>query len=95
MLLFSINNPSSSHHSTIIGATIANYQANVQIQDYLISRVNYKHHNVKYKALAIIKHVCRTGRPEFKREMQRKVDPIKECLRKCPSYINFCIHTRS
>ena len=27
------------------------------------------------------KHVCRTGRPEFKREMQRKVDNIKECLR--------------
>ena len=33
--------------------------------------------------------MCRTGRPEFKREMQRKVDSIKECLRKLWKYIMF------
>lgn len=31
---------------------------------------------------SVIQHVCRTGRAEFKREMARKVDPIKDCLRK-------------
>eukprot|EP01040_Poterioochromonas_malhamensis_P007344 gene7344-7925_t len=61
-------------------ATLANYQANIQLQDFLVSRLTHKHHNVKHKCLVIVKHVCRTGRPEFKREMAKKVDVIKECL---------------
>ena len=61
-------------------ATIANYQACQQLQDYLISKIKKNNHNVKYKCLVIIKHVCRTGRADFKKEMSRNVEPIKECL---------------
>lgn len=64
----------------IARATVANYTANTQIQEFLVSRLKKDNHNVKYKCLSIIKHVCRTGRPEFKREMARNIDAVKECL---------------
>lgn len=40
-----------------------------------------------WKLMNCIQHVCRTGRAEFKMEMTRKVDPLKECLRKLPPLI--------
>jgi hypothetical protein len=66
--------------------TISNYVANTQLQDLIVSRIVKNNHNVKYKCLLIIKHVCRTGRIEFKREMgqPKNLEPIKECLRKLP-----------
>ncbi|CCI45570.1 unnamed protein product [Albugo candida] len=48
--------------------------------DLMISRVKNKHHTIKYKALQVIKHICREGRADFKREMQRHIPIIKECL---------------
>ncbi len=39
----------------VLGSTLSNYQACVQIQDYLLARVAQKHHNIKFKALVIIK----------------------------------------
>ncbi len=60
--------------------TLANYTACVQLQEFLASRVKKDNHNVKFKCLVIVKHVCRTGRPEFKKEMGRNIDAIKECL---------------
>lgn len=66
--------------SDISKQTLANYTACVQLQEYLASRVKKDNHNVKYKCLIIIKHVCRTGRAEFKKEMGRNIEAIKECL---------------
>lgn len=63
-------------------STLANYTACTQIQEYLLSRITKNNHNIKFKCLMIIKHICRTGRAEFKKEIGRNVDPIKECLRK-------------
>jgi hypothetical protein len=103
---------------------LSSYQANVQIQEYLVARLAKNNYNVKFKCLVIIKvhifanlseivnclkfknwystiqHICRIGRPEFKREMGRNVDTIKECLRKffghwCLVYANIaCFSTR-
>lgn len=36
-------------------------------------------------SLLKLQHVCRSGRPEFKRDMGRNTGPIKECLRKLTS----------
>ena len=60
--------------------TLANYTACVQLQEFLASRVKKDNHNVKFKCLVIVKHVCRTGRPEFKKEIGRNIEAIKECL---------------
>jgi hypothetical protein len=54
--------------------TITSYEACRQLEEYLISRLRKNNHNVKYKCLVIIKHVCRTGRAEFKRDMQRQTE---------------------
>ena len=35
-----------------------------------------------YYVLLFWQHVCRSGRPEFKRDMGRSTGPIKDCLRK-------------
>ncbi|TYZ59745.1 hypothetical protein PybrP1_009820 [[Pythium] brassicae (nom. inval.)] len=51
-----------------------------KVLEFLISRVKNKHHTVKFKALQVIKHVCRDGRVDFKREMQKHIPTIKECL---------------
>ena len=36
-------------------STIANYQANVQLQEFIVLRLTHKSHNVKYKVLVIVK----------------------------------------
>lgn len=36
-------------------STIANYQANLQLQEFIVSRLTHKSHNVKYKTLVIVK----------------------------------------
>ena len=64
----------------IARTTVANYTACSQLQEFLVQRLTKTNHNIKFKCLVIIKHVCRSGRPEFKREMGRNVEPIKECL---------------
>uniref|UniRef100_K3W835 ENTH domain-containing protein n=1 Tax=Globisporangium ultimum (strain ATCC 200006 / CBS 805.95 / DAOM BR144) TaxID=431595 RepID=K3W835_GLOUD len=51
-----------------------------KVLDFLISRVKNKHHTIKFKSLQVIKHVCRDGRVDFKREMQKHIPTIKECL---------------
>lgn len=47
------------------GSTISNYQANTQLQDFLVTRLTHKSHNVKFKALLIIK----VSRPSSSTEM--------------------------
>ena len=60
--------------------TLVSYQASQQLQEFLANRVTKPNHNVKYKCLVIIKHVCRSGSANFKKEMGRHIDPIKACL---------------
>lgn len=60
--------------------TIANYQACLQLIEFLNARLKKNNHNVKFKCLVIIKHACRNGRADFKKEMARNLDPVKECL---------------
>jgi len=64
----------------IAKSTLSSYPACQQIQEYLLSRLEKPNHNVKYKCLVVIKHICRSGRAEFKKEIGRNVNPIKECL---------------
>lgn len=54
--------------------SLVSYEACKEIQDYLLARLKKSNHNVKYKALIIIKHVCRAGRPDFKRDMTRQTE---------------------
>jgi hypothetical protein len=65
----------------LANCTLANYDACKQLEDFLVSKLAKNDHNVKYKALVCIRHICRHGRVEFKRDMARHVEPIKECLR--------------
>ena len=60
--------------------TLSSYTACSALIEFLMKRVTNTNYNIKYKSLVIIRHVCRTGRAEFKREMARNVEPIKECL---------------
>ncbi|RLN15249.1 hypothetical protein BBJ28_00023805, partial [Nothophytophthora sp. Chile5] len=67
-------------YGEIARMTQHSYDTCSKVQEFLISRVKNKHHTVKYKALQVIKHVCREGRVDFKREMQKHIPTIKECL---------------
>lgn len=46
-----------------LGATVASYQASLQTQEYLISRLSKSNPNIKYKCLVIIKvsFICDTN----------------------------------
>mmetsp|Transcript_16816 Transcript_16816/g.25277 ORF Transcript_16816/g.25277 Transcript_16816/m.25277 type:complete len:704 (-) Transcript_16816:165-2276(-) len=61
-------------------ATLVSYPGCVQLIEFLNARLKKNNHNVKYKCLIIIKHVCRTGRGDFKKDMARNLDAVKECL---------------
>ncbi|RLN99679.1 hypothetical protein DYB28_000214 [Aphanomyces astaci] len=52
----------------------------LKVQEYLIGRLKKNKPNIKYKALQVIKHICREGRQEFRREMQKHVPTVKEAL---------------
>ncbi len=41
--------------SNSIGQTLSNYQACVQLEEYLVARLGKSNHNIKYKTLIIIK----------------------------------------
>jgi hypothetical protein len=60
----------------ICRATITSYQACVDLHEFLVTRIKSNNANIKLKCLVITKHVCRSGRADFKKEW-RKVDPIK------------------
>ena len=60
--------------------TSQSYEVSQKVQAYLLDRLTKKNHNVKFKVLNVIKQVCRAGRPDFKRDMQRNTAPVKECL---------------
>lgn len=68
-------------YGEIARMTQHSYDTCSKVLDFLISRVKNKHHTIKFKALQVIKHVCRDGRVDFKREMQKHIPTIKECLR--------------
>lgn len=68
-------------YGEIARMTQHSYDTCTKVMDFLVSRVKNKHHTVKFKALQVIKHVCREGRVDFKREMQKNIPIIKECLR--------------
>lgn len=64
----------------IAHATVGSYAACKQLIDFLNARLKKNNHNVKYKCCMIIKHVCRSGRADFKKDMARNLDSLKECL---------------
>jgi len=76
------DSPTSGYQiSEIVKTTNVNYDACCQIQNLLLERLEKKrHHNIKYKCLILIKHICRNGRPEFKRDIQRRTETIRELL---------------
>jgi len=75
------DNPTPGYmYGEIAKMTLVSYDVCKQIEDYLVARLKKNNHNVKYKCLMIIKHVCRAGRPDFKRDFARLTEPIRDCL---------------
>ncbi|OQR89081.1 hypothetical protein THRCLA_09933 [Thraustotheca clavata] len=67
-------------YGEIARMTNHSYETCIKVQDYLIGRLKKKQPNIKYKALQVIKQVCREGRGEFRRDMQKHVPLVKEAL---------------
>eukprot|EP00636_Phaeomonas_parva_P015317 CAMPEP_0118876576 /NCGR_PEP_ID=MMETSP1163-20130328/17213_1 /TAXON_ID=124430 /ORGANISM="Phaeomonas parva, Strain CCMP2877" /LENGTH=352 /DNA_ID=CAMNT_0006812195 /DNA_START=253 /DNA_END=1307 /DNA_ORIENTATION=- len=51
-----------------------------QVVDYILTRLRKGNHNTKFKALVVIKQVCRTARSDFRPRLQRQNAEVKECL---------------
>ncbi|CAK4081498.1 unnamed protein product [Aphanomyces euteiches] len=67
-------------YGEIARMTQHSYDTCLKVQEYLIGRLKKSKPNIKYKALQVIKHSCREGRQDFRREMQKHVPVIKEAL---------------
>lgn len=50
------------------------------IEDALMSRLETKSSNVKLKGLRLLKLLCEKGSPNFKRDVQRRVHIVRDCL---------------
>ena len=59
--------------------TFVNDEVVNQVQDYLLNKLSKDNPFVKQKCLRIIRHVCESGKPEFRRGMQRHAAEIKGC----------------
>ena len=67
--------------------TLAGPSVCAKVATFIIGRLKRKSPHVKYKALMVIKHVCLSGRMEFREEVKRRgIDAIKEELRDDPSF---------
>ena len=68
-------------YTEIAKATFADAGASQQLVDYLVRKLERDSNpHVKAKVLRLTRHVCEQGRPDFKAQMQRKVDVVKACL---------------
>ncbi|CAM9207713.1 unnamed protein product [Scytosiphon promiscuus] len=67
-------------YGEIAQMTHANFEGCRQLTVYLLERIKKPNHNIKFKCLQIIKHVCNKGRTDFKISMQREAQVIKDCL---------------
>jgi len=67
-------------YGEIVQITHAGPQACEQLEDYLLKKLPKDSAQVKLKCLRIIKNVCDKGRPDFKRNIQKKADIVKACL---------------
>ena len=47
-----------------------------------VRKLNTPNRTILFIYVHILQHVCRSGRADFKNEMTKKVDPIRDCLRK-------------
>lgn len=50
------------------------------VEDALLSRLEKRSANVRLKTLRVIKMLLSAGGPQFKRDLQRRLPPIRECL---------------
>ena len=50
------------------------------VEDALLARLEKRSANVKLKTLRLIKMLCESGAPTFRRDMQRRVKEVRECL---------------
>ena len=50
------------------------------VEDALIARLEKRSANVKLKTLRLMKLLCESGAPAFRRDMQRRVKEVRDCL---------------
>eukprot|EP00397_Hematodinium_sp_SG-2012_P010798 GEMP01010923.1.p1 GENE.GEMP01010923.1~~GEMP01010923.1.p1 ORF type:complete len:731 (+),score=150.31 GEMP01010923.1:60-2252(+) len=67
-------------YTEIAKITFAGFHACEQLEDYLLKKLPKDNSYVKLKCLRIIKHVCEQGKPDFKRNLQKRADVVKACL---------------
>lgn len=54
--------------------SLISHEACKELEDYLLSRLRKGNAYTRHKCLLIVKHVCRAGRQDFKRDMQRQAE---------------------
>ena len=78
------NDPTPGYlYNEIARATLSGYNENRQVVNALVVRTKSRNHNVKWKALQVIKHVALQGLPTFKRDILRELSQqglIQDCL---------------
>jgi len=52
----------------------------VGVEDALLARLEKRSSNVKLKTLRLIKLLCESGSPNFRRDMQRRIKEVRDCL---------------
>lgn len=72
--------PTPGYMFTEIAKSTGDVNACQQLADYLIKKLERDNPQVKVKVLRIIRHVCDTGKPEFRRAVQKRADVVKSCL---------------
>ena len=83
-----------SIHATPHRMSLISHEACKELEDYLLSRLKKGNASAKHKCLLIMKHACRAGRADFKRDMQRQAEVCHVgimCLLCCIEWVAFLI----
>mmetsp|Transcript_3740 Transcript_3740/g.14659 ORF Transcript_3740/g.14659 Transcript_3740/m.14659 type:complete len:877 (-) Transcript_3740:218-2848(-) len=79
--LSSDDNPTPGYlYGEIARMTQSGPDVSHQVAEYVLARLRKGNYNTKYKALVVIKQVCRLARSDFRQRLQRNNSDIKDAL---------------
>jgi hypothetical protein len=83
--------PSAPMMKELSDITFESSEDSAKILELLLGRITEDSPYIRTKALRLMKYICQRGRPEFRADLARQTDLVRQCLRTLkPPHIEFC-----
>lgn len=73
--------PSAPQMKELSDITFESGEDSEKILELLLKRIAEESPYIRTKALRLMKYICQRGRPEFRADLARQTDLVRQCLR--------------